>query len=112
VAILFQRSNAVFQPGTNAFPFSVDATITQITITLEHGDWPEGDCFTLWIDWGSEQTGVFACGGGLVRDKTGTPTGGTTVVGWTCNKPPGITTGIAHLDVLQRLRTAVLIEGF
>jgi hypothetical protein len=110
--ILFSRNNAVFQPGSNSLPFSVDAAVTQITITLEHGDWPEGPCFSLMIDWGTVQTGLFSCGGGLVRDKAGNPTGGTMRVTWTCYKPAGITAGTVHLTVLQRINTAVLVEGF
>jgi len=48
----------------------------------------------------------------VVRGKDGTPTGGTMITGRTCSKPPGITSGVARIEFMQTLNTAVLVESF
>lgn len=113
MAVLFQRNNAVFQPGTDNFPVSIAGDITQIQVALEHRDWPEGDCFAVDVTWSNgSNTGTFTCGGGVIRDKAGNPTGGTSVTTWTCNKPAGVTAGVVNFVAMQRISTALLIEGF
>lgn len=96
----------------NTFPFTVDAVATRLKLTLTHPDWPEGDCVHIDVTWPNGHTGTFSSGGGVVRDKAGNPTGGTTILTWTCNKPPGVTSGTARVQTMQALRSAVLVEAF
>ena len=96
----------------NLFPFDVDATLTRLLLTLTHPDWPEGECIRLQVFWGAVPGGQFSSGGGLVRDKAGNPTGGTKVLTWETNKPRDVVEGVLHIEIMQALRTAYLVEGF
>jgi len=112
MAILASAPERNWPAQDNVFPFAVDPALTQFVITLEHPDWPEGDCIGLVIFWEGVPGGVFTSGGGPVLGKDGLPTGGTKVLTWTCNKPRDVANGEAHIQLLQGLRTAMLVEGF
>lgn len=112
MTILAQANERSWPVQDNAFAFSVDAAATRLQLTLEHPDWPEGECIRLKITWPTGDTGEFSSSGGLVTDKVGIPTGGTETLTWTCNKPADVTAGTVHVQTVQALRSAVLVEAF
>lgn len=112
MTILVDVSERNWPAQDNSFPFAVDAAATRLQLTLEHPDWPEGECVHIRITWPTGDTGEFRCSGGVVRDKAGNPTGGTTQLTWNCYKPVGVMEGDAHVQTMQALRSAVLVESF
>lgn len=112
MTILAQTPERNQPPQDNLFPFAVDPALTTITVTLDHPDWPEGECIRLEVWWDGVPGGQFSASGGIVRDKAGNPTGGNQVLTWTCHKPRDVANGEAHIQVMQAFRTAILVEGF
>lgn len=113
MALLLSLSEREFTPQTRNFALSIDPSITEFRVTLQHPDWPEGECVRCNVDWnGDISSGTVSLGGGVVRDKQGNPTGGTMTTVWTCRKPSGVIGGTCNLRVMQTLTSAVLIEGF
>lgn len=113
MTVLASLASQSFAPQTRTVPFSVNPALTRFRVTLTRPTWPEGTCVRVSVQWddGSDP-GAFASSGGVVRDKTGTPTGGTQDLTWECSKPPGRGSGTLSIEVLQTLTTAVLVEGF
>lgn len=113
MALLLSLSERSFAPQTRNFSLSVDPQITEFRVTLQHPDWPEGECVRCNVDWdGDAPSGTVSLGGGVVRDKAGNPTGGTMTTVWSCRKPAGVSGGTCNLRIMQTLTSAVLIEGF
>ena len=112
MAVLVDVGERNWPVQDNTFPFTVEAGATRLVLTLTHPDWPEGEVIRIFVTWPTGDTGQFSTGGGPVVDKAGNPTGGLAVLTWSCWKPPGVTTGTAHVEVMQALRSAVLVESF
>lgn len=113
MTILLSLPASSFAPQTQDFVLSVAPEIQEFRVSLTHGDWPEGECIRCDVLWdGGAATGQVRLGGGVVRDKAGNPIGGTKTTTWSCYKPAGVTGGTRHLQIVQALNTAVLIEGF
>ena len=112
MAVLAQLSERNFPAQDNTLDFTVDAAATLLRVSLEHPDWPEGECIGIRITWPTGDTGEFSSSGGPVTDKAGNPTGGTETLVWNCNKPAGVTSGTAHVRAIQALRSAALVEAF
>jgi hypothetical protein len=112
MTVLVSVNERQISPQAQDLAFTAPIDATQIVVTLTHGDWPDGVCARAEIMWGGVSSGVFQTSGGVVRDKAGNPTGGTMVTTRTCAKPAGITDGVARVEVLQTLRTAILVEAF
>lgn len=112
MTVLVSQNSRNYNPQVETVPFGVDAAATELKLMLTHPDWPEGECIRIDVSWPGGQTGQFSTGGGLVRDKQGNPIGGTAVLTWSCAKPAGATEGVANIEVVQQLTTAVLVESF
>lgn len=112
MTILVSVPERNFPAQDNIFAFTVDPALTTITVTLDHPDWPEGECIKAEVWWNGIPGGQFSTGGGVVRDRDGNPTGGNTQMSWTCHKPREVANGEVHVQVMQNLRTAILVEWF
>ena len=113
MTILAQLGSQSFAPQTRTIPFSVAADATRILVSFTHPDWPEGGpVLRANVQWGGVPGGVFTTGGGVIRDKAGNPTGGTAVTTLSVPKPPGQTSGVAEVIVLQTFTSAIMVESF
>lgn len=112
MAVLLNVGSQSYSAQSQTLGFTVAANATQITVTLTHPDWPEGECIRAELLWGGVSSGIFSTGGGLIRNKAGVPIGGTTVLTRTASKPPGLTSGQVRLQTVQALTSAILVESF
>jgi hypothetical protein len=113
MTVLVTVASQSFSPQTQNLAFSVAADATRILVTFTHPDWPEGGAVVRCeLLWGGVSAGVFETSGGLIRDKAGTPIGGTTITTLQVSKPPGFTGGTARVQVLQTFTSAILVESF
>jgi hypothetical protein len=113
VAVLATLGSQSFAPQTRTIPFSVAADTTRIRVSFTHSDWPEsGPVLQVDLQWDGIPMGRFTTGGGVIRDKAGNLTGGAIVTTIEVAKPPGLTSGVAEILVLQTFISAIMVESF
>jgi hypothetical protein len=63
------------------------------------------------VAWDGAPAIVMTLGGGPKVDVQGNPVAGNALTRWIVTVPPGVTSGVAHITVVQALRTAILVEA-
>jgi hypothetical protein len=111
VTILVSAPNQQYNPQSRQLSFSIAANFTLLTVHLLRGDWPDGPCVRFKVSWPTYDTPETTISGGPVVNKDGTPRAGTLDSSFTVNKPVGVTSGIAMIDVLQTISTALEVEA-
>jgi len=116
MTILANVSSRSYNPAGHTIPFTVNVNATRIETTFTHPNtlaaWPSGPLISYEVLWGGVSQGQSTIGGGVRNDKLGVPIVGNVVTGFSTTKPPGITSGVVRVTVLQTLTTAVLVESF
>jgi hypothetical protein len=111
VTVLAQVSERNFPAQANDFPFSLPAGTERVTVTLDHPDWPDGECARIEVAWDGAPAIVMTLGGGPKVDVQGNTRAGNILCRWTVTVPSNVTGGVAHITVVQALRTAILVEA-
>jgi len=115
MTIVVNVSSRQYTPQAATIPFTVNVNATRMETTFTHANtlaaWPSGPLLEYEVLWGGVPQGKGTIGGGVRNDKLGVPIAGNVVTGFGTSKPPGFTSGVVRVTVLQTLNTAVLVES-
>jgi len=111
MAILLNLPSTTYAVNTQKVAVNLGQSITNVLITLTHFDWPTGPCIEYEVFWSGVSAGKTTIGGGVVRDKTGIPTGLSMITTVNNGVPGSFSTCHVSVSVLQTLTTAILVES-
>jgi hypothetical protein len=91
-----------YAPQTRSIPFTVPVGTKTVTVSLTRVDWPAvGEVARIKITWPDGDTSILGFHGGV----NGSVARGGTV------PPAGLTNGVADVEVIQALRTAISVDA-
>jgi hypothetical protein len=99
---LVRLNEREYAPQTRSLPFTVPVGTKQLIVSLTRVDWPAvGEVARIKITWPDGDTSILGFHGGV----NGSLARGATV------PPAGLNSGVADVEVLQTIRTAISVDA-